>query len=153
MCKQLVLHHLRNHIRNSLIKGIWEDSISSRIFDISGKGFCSSDFHIVCDCFFSVFEDSLEHSWKYENIVDLVRIVAATCSDDTDSCFVSELWHDLGSRIRHGKHDSITIHRLRHLECEGSCNRDSYEYISTLDCIRKSTVDIFSVSEFEEFLF
>ena len=123
------------------------------MIDSTCEGFGRSDLHIISDFLLPVFEDSLEETWKDENIVHLIRIVRSTRPDDPDSCLFRDFWHDLRGRIRHSKYDSVRCHRASHIEGESSCGRDTDKDISTDDRISKGSYDIFSVREFEEFLF
>jgi hypothetical protein len=141
-------HRLTYDIRHSFIESIWEDHIFCRIFHIARKCLCSRDLHLIGDRFFAVFQYSFEYPWECEDIVHLIRIVRATSTDDTYSCFFRYFWHDLRSGIRHGKYYSITHHSHSHIFSESSCCRHSDKYIGSHHRICESTRLPFEVREF-----
>ena len=149
----LLSHRLTYDICDSLIKCIRKNMICIHSFHVICEGFCCSDFHGISDRFFAISEHSLEYSWKGENIVHLIRIVTPTCSDDPDTRFMSDFWHNLRSRIRHRKDDRIMIHRACHIERECTSNGYSDEYIRTDHRINESSFTMFEIGEFEKLLF
>ena len=73
--ERLIFHSFTDNISDSLIEGIWKNMLIIRTCDIARERFGCSYLHRVSDLPLSIFENSLEESWKYENIVDLIWIV------------------------------------------------------------------------------
>lgn len=130
------LHHgLSDRWYDARIKGIWEDTISTRIDDQISYTPCGTELHLIGDFFLPTIDRSPKYPRKCKYIVDLVGVVTPPGSDDSSSSSIGFFWHDLRCRIRKSKDDRITRHESDIFSRDDSWTRYSDEDIRSLESI------------------
>ena len=78
------------------------------------------------------FQSTAEDAGECDNVVDLVREIAASGADNACPCFFCEIRHDLRNGVSHCKQNSIGIHGSYHLFRHNARSGNTDENISTL---------------------
>lgn len=146
-------HTLGNHIRDIFVERIGYDHIFGWIGHVRGECFCGTELHLIGNHPESILEGSLEDSWEYEDIIELIREVGSTGRDDASATGASFVWHDLRCRIRHCEDHRILIHSCHIRSRNRIRDTDPYEYIRSHEGILEGPGEIVQIGYLEDFHF
>ena len=125
------------NISNSWVKCFRKD-INITYFIVWNKvcnSKCSSKLHIFSYLSCTAFKSTLEDTRECNNIINLVREIRTSCTNNFCTSCLGNIRHNLWNRVSHCKYNCIFIHSLDHIGCNDVRSRNSDKYICTTECI------------------
>src|SRR5918997_1454158 len=99
--------------------------------DYGGHGFGGGELHLLGYLAGADVEGAAEDAWEAEDVVDLVRVVAAAGGHDADLA-VGYFGAYLGFGVRHGEDDGVLVHLFEVSDGEYARRREAQEQVRTL---------------------
>ena len=105
-------HSVRHSLSHAGVEGTGDDVLFAAVIvgDEVGDGVGGGQLHLVVDVAGADAQCALEEAREAEDVVDLIREVAAAGGHDADAAGLGLVGHDLGGGVGHGKDNGVLVH-------------------------------------------
>ena len=141
-------------LADTRVKCLRNDIVGAQLLvgDQVGKSLGGSHLHFLVDVAGANVERTAEDAGERQNVVDLVRIVAAAGGNDGSAARLCLVRENLRRRVRAGKDDRLLVHGLDHFLRDHARSGNADEHVGALELLGQRAGLLFQVRDLGHFL-